>query len=101
MARYFFHIRDRIGVIPDREGEEFPTLDEAKAKARTIARELIAESSKMGTPALNRVFEAMNVEGKILFTLRFSDVVAVNPDGNPSGNPAGDPASRAQNRTET
>ena len=38
--RYYFHIRLRGELLPDREGIELPDIVEAQAEAETIAREL-------------------------------------------------------------
>lgn len=43
MPRYFFHIRDPDGVIPDGDGLDLPSvrraIEEAEASARSIAEQ--------------------------------------------------------------
>jgi Domain of unknown function (DUF6894) len=41
MARYFFHLEDGSGVLRDEEGAEFGNIEEAKAHAFQVARELV------------------------------------------------------------
>ena len=40
MVQYFFHLKDRTGVVLDDMGEEFPNIEEAKVHANHVAREL-------------------------------------------------------------
>ena len=40
MPRYFFHLKDGIGVLRDDAGEEFASTQEARSHAVRVAREL-------------------------------------------------------------
>lgn len=81
MARYFFHVHDRLGILEDDEGIEFTTLDEAKEEAQRSARDLMAESKKFGTLGLDRVIEVQTANGDTVYSLWFKD--ALRPDDGP------------------
>ena len=48
MPRFFFHLHDCGKLVPDEEGQEFPTLEAAVAEAQVDARELLAAEVKEG-----------------------------------------------------
>jgi hypothetical protein len=41
MTRFYFHIHDPQGVIPDEEGAELPDIEAAKKEAEESAKELL------------------------------------------------------------
>lgn len=71
MTKYFFHVRDRLGVMKDNEGMELSTLEDARAEALRSAKHLIAESKKFGTFGLDRVIEVEDGDGQRVYTLPF------------------------------
>lgn len=75
MARYHFNIRDREGLTLDDEGSEFElfeeALDEAKASARDLARQLIASS----TAVAEQCIEITDDGGIVLKALPVAEVV--------------------------
>ena len=42
MARYYFHLKQANELVTDEEGQEWPTLEKARAIAVEAARELVA-----------------------------------------------------------
>jgi hypothetical protein len=42
--RYFFNVKSSAGTIFDREGQDIPSLAEARAEAMSVARDLIGRS---------------------------------------------------------
>jgi hypothetical protein len=86
MPMYFFDIHDRLGVIKDTEGMELGSMDEVRAEAVRSAREMIAESRKIGSPALDRMFAVRNAEGEIVLNFRFGDAVLRDTDPRQNSN---------------
>ena len=50
MARFYFEGRKGDSVIPDREGEEFADLRDAKREADAVLRELLGDDIASGAP---------------------------------------------------
>ena len=48
LALYYFHLRQADELISDEEGQEWPTLEKARAMAVGAARELVARAIKTG-----------------------------------------------------
>jgi hypothetical protein len=48
--RYFFNVRDRRGLIRDKEGSELPDLAAARIEAWLSARDFAMEDLKRGGP---------------------------------------------------
>lgn len=63
MPRY--HLLTRCGdvLLPDDEGEEYSSLDEARTEALESARELMAERLRSGRP-LNVANSSMEIYGE-------------------------------------
>jgi hypothetical protein len=47
MQRFFFHIHNGIGFLPDKEGVVLTGLDEARAQAITSIRSILAEEMRL------------------------------------------------------
>jgi hypothetical protein len=52
VARYFFHLRSGSDVLRDDTGEEFKNVEEAKAHAFQVARELARNHSALAAQNL-------------------------------------------------
>jgi hypothetical protein len=77
MPRYFFHLYNDFDV-PDPEGEELLDDDAARERALVGVRELMAAISAEGRkPDLTHRIEVEDEQGTRLFTVTFSDAVAV------------------------
>ena len=50
MSRYYFHFRDAISLVPDDEGTEFATLEEAVSEARASAKDMALVRLREGGP---------------------------------------------------
>jgi hypothetical protein len=46
--RYFFHVTDGMSTFKDEEGQNFSSLDDAKANAMVIASELAVDETYRG-----------------------------------------------------
>lgn len=73
--RYFFHVRDKQGLIKDEEGTELPTLAAARFEARLSARDFAMEDLRRGGPILVREIEIEDEKGNVLGTLPVLDIV--------------------------
>jgi hypothetical protein len=73
--RYFFHIRDDQGLVPDEEGSELPDLATAQTEARLSARDFAIEILKCGQTLSGRRIEIADGDGMVLDSLRIRDLM--------------------------
>ncbi len=79
MPRFYFHLHNDIDVI-DEEGRELDDLAAAREWARHEARNMAGEMAKeKGRVALHHRIDVANAQGEVLETVRFGDVVTVEP----------------------
>ena len=72
MPRYFTHFYNSE-VLCDERGQDFASLDDARAGARRSASELIAEHILEGIPIdLSDRLEIMDEAGNLMVVVRFS-----------------------------
>lgn len=77
MQRYFFHIDNGIGYLPDTEGVVLSSLDEARAQAVASIRSILAEEMRMtGLIDLGGKIDIED-EGGVTTTVLFTDAVEV------------------------
>ena len=77
MACYFYHLHNDMDV-PDEEGVECASLDEAKTRAAEEALILLAEVLKEeGRISLRHRIDIEDEHGTVLATVSFQDVVNV------------------------
>jgi len=76
VPRYFFHLHDDMTVI-DEEGAELSSAAAARERAIRNARELACAEVMRGHLVLRHRIDVADESGKVLFTVRFADVVAV------------------------
>jgi hypothetical protein len=77
MASYFFHLRDGLDVLLDREGR---VLDDAAAIADAAlmeARFIISEDAKDGRIRLDQRIDVEDEFSKIVHTLEFVDAIEI------------------------
>jgi hypothetical protein len=73
--RYFFHVRDRQGLIRDHEGSELADLAAARIEARLSACDFAMEDLKRGGPVMVREIEIEDEKGRVLDTMPVRGVV--------------------------
>ena len=73
--RYFFHLRERGGVVPDEEGIELDGVEAARRTAVEGARSLMASDVRTGKLSLETVIEVEDESGNRLLELPFRDAV--------------------------
>jgi hypothetical protein len=77
MPKFFFHLHNDIDA-PDEEGKELPDIDAARAYAAASAVFTIGETLKEdGRIDLRHHIDIEDEQGKVLATVRFRDVVAI------------------------
>ena len=75
MPRYYFHIRDGLKLIEDREGIELANVVVAKREAEDAAREILAAKVKSGDVIDGQEFEVHDEWGNPLLTIPFRSVL--------------------------
>ena len=78
MGRYYFNLYDDMVAI-DEEGSECPDLAAAKVRAFASAREMACAEVLDGHLTLDHRIEVVDEGGQRVWTVRFSDVVSVDP----------------------
>lgn len=76
MSRFFFHIIDAGGIIPDEEGTECPNLLAAQAEAKSSARDLARQAIRRGASPSSICVEIHDQRGKVVSALTVQEVMA-------------------------
>jgi hypothetical protein len=77
MPVFYFHLHNGIDA-PDEEGKDLPDIDAARAYAEANALFTMAETLKeTGHINLRHHVDVEDEHGKVLATVRFRDVVAI------------------------
>ena len=80
MSRYFFNLKDRHGVVSDREGMDFDSEAEAFAHAGDVARELMRDREVDARAWRIEVLDAERRRcGEILFANVDETIAALDP----------------------
>ena len=77
MARYYFHIHDRFGLLWDEEGTELADLEAVRARAIGDARTLMAADLASGRIDLNDFVEVADEAGAVVLTLNYAEAVTI------------------------
>lgn len=75
MPRYFLHVHNRIGHVPDEEGRDFDDLDAATDAAVEGIRSLLADELSRGELDLRGRIDIADASGRIVRVVRFSETV--------------------------
>jgi hypothetical protein len=75
MPRYFFHICDDKGAIPDTEGLLLPNQEAAKREAEHSVRDLVAADIRYGRPVDDGRIEVMSDDGDLIAVYPFRDLL--------------------------
>ena len=76
MTRFFFHIRDQQGGLPDDEGMVLGTLAEAKEEARVIALDIAKHHEQRGQSLEDACVEICAEDGSVVAVLSVQEVLA-------------------------
>lgn len=77
MTRFFFHLQDRGGRVPDREGVELPDADSAHRHALQSARLLICDAVVQGRIDMRRAIQVEDQDGRRIADLPFSAALSI------------------------
>lgn len=77
MAHYFFHFRDRRGLLRDGEGRDLASVARMRMAALADARSMIADDVLHGAVRLDQRIEVEDAEGARVYSLAFADAVTV------------------------
>jgi hypothetical protein len=75
MPRFFFHLHDRFGAVPDPDARELPDLDVVRAQALKGARSIICEDVRYGRIDLTGRIDVYDGEGTLVLSLPFIEAV--------------------------
>jgi hypothetical protein len=75
MPKFYFHIRDDAGLIPDEEGMELPDIDAARKEAETGAREILADALRAHKEVDGKRIEIANQSGEVLDSFKVRDLL--------------------------
>jgi hypothetical protein len=72
--RYFFNVRDAVGMIPDEEGSDLSGIMAARLEAVDSARDFAMDDLRCGNPVQARSIEITDQDGAILETVLVRDI---------------------------
>jgi hypothetical protein len=72
MPRFYIHVRNRLGLVPDEEGIELPDLESARAEAVRSIRSIIGDEAREGLLDLCGEAQLADEAGRILAEVPFS-----------------------------
>jgi hypothetical protein len=75
MPRYFFHVREGAELSRDREGQELPDTDAARAEAIRAGREILGEKLLHGGSLAHRQIEIADETGRVVDVVNGRDVL--------------------------
>jgi hypothetical protein len=75
VPRYFFHICDDDGVVPDREGMDFADDNTAKAEGEASARDLLREHLRANRDVDNQRVQVEDSSGVVVATYHLRDLL--------------------------
>lgn len=65
MPHFYFHIRDKSGLILDDRGAEFDSLSEAHHEAIKLAKSVVAEMYEIGDVVDGQAIEISDASGAV------------------------------------
>lgn len=77
MARYYFHLRNRVERLLDPEGREIADPGAIASIVLREARELMAADVLKGVVDLDARLEVEDADGNVVHSLRFTDAVQI------------------------
>lgn len=80
MPRFYFHLHNQIGEVPDEEGEDLPDLAAARARAIENIRSIMAGEIAEGRLDLRGSIDIADSGGAVVATVRFPEAVELHTD---------------------
>lgn len=79
MPRYYLNLRDRTGLHPDLDGDDFDNIEDLRDDVFIGVKQIVANALVSGSTlseALDRSFEITDEAGRIVLTISFAEAVA-------------------------
>ncbi len=80
MPLFFFNIRTKTDLIKDLEGQEFASLDTARAEAILAAREIMGGRVKAGEDPDGSQFEITDCDQRVVLVVPFLNALVLHSD---------------------
>ena len=77
MPLYFFHLRDGVDILIDKDGRELDSLAAVASNALVEARAIIAYEAREGRILLDKHIDVENAYGGLVHRLSFADAVEI------------------------
>jgi hypothetical protein len=77
MPRYFFHLHNNIGTVPDEEGQELAGVGRARDMAIVAIRSVLGEELSHGEIDLNGRIDVTDEQGKMVLSISYEEAVAI------------------------
>lgn len=77
MPRYYFHLQNRVGHVPDQEGLEVSGRAEARQQAISNIRSIVSEDVRNGLIDLNGRIEIADESGRSISVVTFIEAFEV------------------------
>jgi hypothetical protein len=71
MPRYYFHIKNEVGIIRDEEGLDLHGMDAVREEATESAREMMSEKVREGHGPDGRAFVVTDEQGQVVLDFPF------------------------------
>ena len=75
VPRYYFHLHDRSGPVPDPDPRELSGLEVVREQALKGARSIICEDVRYGRVDLTGRIDVYDGAGELVLSLPFADAV--------------------------
>jgi hypothetical protein len=75
VPRFYFHLHDRFGAVPDPDGRDLADLDVVRAQALKGARSIICEDVRDGRVDLTGRVDIYDEAGELVLSLPFAEAV--------------------------
>lgn len=75
MPTFYLNIRAIDRYIPDPEGHDYPTLDEARHDALRAAREMLSDAIRSGKSVDGQQFQITDAKGSLCAVVPFREAI--------------------------
>ena len=86
MPNYYFHVRDHGELIEDRVGLKLPDLGFVLGECRNMIQGVLREEEFEDVLDANRKFEIVDERGRVVLTVPFTTISAMEPHSSPVTN---------------
>ncbi len=80
MPRFYLHLYNDLGAVPDEEGEVLADLDDARERALKAIRDILSEEAKQGRIDLRGRIEISGDDRRPLAVVPFAEAIELHLD---------------------